>query len=151
MRMRNVCLTGVHVRTSDKRQSVRMSLRGLSGYCCSCIGGDGGEAGDENEVDYLLPGGEWDPSVSGNASRPGSNRIKRGSRTSRGRRRTRTSSEESAEDGSACAYIPPEVPGATTVPTFRDFKLLKTVGKGAFGKVSDTRIYVYARYTHTHT
>ncbi len=41
-------------------------------------------------------------------------------------------------------YIPPRVPdtdqvdtGSFEVPAIEDFKLLRTVGKGAFGKVSD--------------
>ena len=130
---RGYCIrTAVRREIRDGTMASMLPLRRLCGVCCACLRGEGGETADENEVDYLLPGGEWDPSVSGNARRPGSNRIRRGSR---GRRRTRTNSEESAEDGSACAYVPPEVPGASTVPTFQDFKLLKTVGKGAFGKV----------------
>ena len=33
------------------------------------------------------------------------------------------------------AYVPPAIPSTSTLPTIEDFRLLKTVGKGAFGKV----------------
>lgn len=33
------------------------------------------------------------------------------------------------------SYVPPVVPQSRTLPVFEDFKLLRTVGKGAFGKV----------------
>ena len=104
-----------------------MSLRVFSSCCCSCTRGEGDETGYDNEVDYLLPGGEWDPSVSRS--------TRRHSKRSRSRHSSRGSEATSAEGGTVCAYVPPEVPGATSMPTFQDFRLLKTVGKGAFGKV----------------
>ena len=105
------------------------------GLCCCCGGcAKGGEDGADHggEADYLLPGGEWDPSVSAMVGRSQHNRT-------RGQRRRHGSDPKSKEFGdtgeSAGAYVPPEVPGSTSLPTFQDFKMLKTVGKGAFGKV----------------
>ena len=102
------------------------------------MGEEEDEAGYRNESDYLLPGGEWDPSLSSSV-------VKRRSRRSRGRDSGGASGSGSFGDKGAggedseSLYTPPEVPGATSVPKFQDFKLLKTVGKGAFGKVYTTR------------
>ncbi|CAI8043945.1 Protein kinase 2 [Geodia barretti] len=110
-----------------------MPLRRLFSCCCSCMGEEEDEAGYRNESDYLLPGGEWDPSLSSSV-------VKRRSRRSRGRDSGGASGSGSFADNGAggedseSLYTPPEVPGATSVPKFQDFKLLKTVGKGAFGK-----------------
>lgn len=81
-----------------------------------------------SEEDYLLPGGEWDPSVSGSTKG-------RSKRRRRSRSEVNSVESESADGSGACAYVPPEVPGATSLPKFQDFRMLKTVGKGAFGKV----------------
>ena len=49
-------------------------------------------------------------------------------------------------------YVPPEIPQSSLrtshVPSAEDFKLLKTLGKGAFGKVRYEGIltYVYTRH-----
>lgn len=113
-----------------------MPLRWLCSCCCSCARGESDEVEHTNEVDYLLPGGEWDPSVSASSNR---HRKKR----SLGRPRTRRSSanetfsvDNEDNDETASTYVPPEVPGTSSMPTFQDFTTLKTVGKGAFGKVA---------------
>ena len=112
----------------------KMSLRGS---CCSCLRGEEEEEGYRHEADYLLPGGEWDPSLSG----PSKDSPRRSRGRSRGRgRRSRDRDGRVADDGteseSGSFYTPPEVPWAvSSPPSFQDFKLLKTVGKGAFGKV----------------
>ena len=82
----------------------------------------------ESEVEYLLPGGEWDPNLTGSTKR-NSTRSRKGS--------GQVSSDGAAENGGACAYVPPEIRGTTSLPKFQDFKMLKTVGKGAFGKVRE--------------
>lgn len=107
--------------------------------------------------DYLLPGGEWDPSVfsssghrAARGSRRGITRSGNGSRTSRKKsslrefwtrrfnrsRGSRFSHAASEEFGTAGGvYQPPEAPASRTLPTLQEFRLLKTVGRGAFGKV----------------
>lgn len=72
---------------------------------------------------FLLPGGEWDPSLSRSNSR-GFKRLN----TKSGHYR-----DQSERDG---LYQPPTVAPSKVLPTFEDFKLLKTVGRGAFGKAS---------------
>lgn len=105
---------------------------------CSCLRGEEDGEMYKNEADYLLPGGEWDPSVSASVRERSSRR--RGAARSRnsgrsGSNRGGSVGDDGAEDDSGSFYSPPEVPGATSIPRFQDFKLLKTVGRGAFGKV----------------
>ena len=108
-----------------------MSFCRLCCCCGLCAKGEEDGADHGGEADYLLPGGEWDPSVAV-VRRTQHNRTK-------GQRRRQGSDTRSKEFGdtgeSAGAYVPPEVPGSTSLPKFQDFKMLKTVGKGAFGKV----------------
>ena len=115
------------------------------------MGGEEDEAGYRNESDYLLPGGEWDPSLSASVA-------KRRSRRSRGGRAGDSGSfadNGAGGEDSESLYTPPEVPGATSVPKFEDFKLLKTVGKGAFGKVlaraNKWGVARFARLLSSHT
>ena len=70
---------------------------------------------DSEEEDFLLGGGEleWDRSA-----------------------RRFTTRRTNRSNPSAHSYVPPVVPHVTATPTIEDFRLLKTVGKGAFGKVS---------------
>ena len=98
------------------------------------MGGDEDEAGYRHESDYLLPGGEWDPSLSASRSRRSRN-DRGGSGKSGGSGSFADDGASGGEEGESL-YTPPEVPGATSAPKFQDFKLLKTVGKGAFGKVN---------------
>ncbi|XP_019852698.1 PREDICTED: cAMP-dependent protein kinase catalytic subunit alpha-like [Amphimedon queenslandica] len=98
---------------------------GLTSVCSSCVGRDGArnqrrhqrlendpyeERADE---EYILPNGNlvWDPSSK------------------------KFSSQRT--DGRGPGYVPPDVPKseASRIPTVEEFKLLKTLGKGAFGKV----------------
>ena len=108
--------------------TVQCSTRDMSfrRFCCCCCCSDTESEADVNgpvsEEDYLLPGGAWDPSVS----------VARSRRSRRNTSRRRQGGEEEEEVN---AYVPPDVPAATSLPNFNDFKLLKTVGKGAFGKV----------------
>ena len=109
-----------------------MSLRGS---CCPCIRGEDDGAQYRDEVDYLLPGGEWDPSISG---RQRSRRSGGGGSRGRGHSRDGTLADDGAESESGSFYTPPAVPGAAAAPPKSgDFRLLKTVGKGAFGKVRE--------------
>lgn len=96
------------------------------------MGGEEDEAGFRDESDYLLPGGEWDPSLS--ASVKPRSRRNRGGRSGGGGG-SFADDGEAGEESRGSFYVPPEVPGATSTAKFQDFKLLKTVGKGAFGKV----------------
>ncbi len=114
-------------------------------WCCCCCYADVEDKGRTvpnasiTEEDYLLPGSEWDPSIS-TASSVHQTTTRRSWRTGLLKRRSRArggsgSSTSSAGNGD---YVPPHVPPtpSRTLPTFEEFKLLKTVGKGAFGKVS---------------
>lgn len=145
--------------------------------CCCCTQGDS-EKGVP-EVDYLLPGGAWDPNISASASASSpirttnrslgdaassshhhSSSSSRAGRISAGgkassyssslrsfwtkRFRSSRSSQSSRAgregyvgggDDAGGDYQPPPVVPSKTLPTCEDFKLLKTVGRGAFGKV----------------
>ena len=76
---------------------------------------------------FLLPGGEWDPSLS-TVSRSSTKVTPRGIR----RVVSKTGRDQSEREG---LYQPPAVLPSRDLPTFDDFRLLRTVGRGAFGKV----------------
>lgn len=103
--------------------------------CCGCACATGTKEGGPQsgpEEDFLLPGGEWDPSLSHASSR--SSRSSTRGKSSIRSRIVRADSD--GQSGAAAGdYVPPPVPAAKTLPTFDEFRLLKTVGKGAFGKV----------------
>ena len=137
----------------------------MSSLICCCARGEGTGKGKREDVDgedYLLPGGEWDPSVStspsriANSSRGGSQRSQHrpnsvGSRGGSGRSRftsflarqfrgSRSSQRSRVEaDGGAAGgdYQPPPLQPSRSLPTYEEFRLLKTVGRGAFGKVGE--------------
>ena len=128
----------------------------MSVLCCGCLRDD-----DKRKAvaggGYLLPGGEWDPSLyspkpvvtgrsihdsSGDPFSKTNSSVR--SFLSRKLRRKRSSlySQTTQSDGGGGAgeggrgdYQPPPLVPSKTLPTFEEFKLLKTVGKGAFGKV----------------
>lgn len=109
-------------------------------YLLSCVGccnpdtkdGPQTTANSVPDGEYLLPGGEWDPSNS-----TGSNRSSRSTRSNWSARLRRSKSDRSSDIVSDGNYDPPPfVPHSRKLPTFEDFRLLKTVGKGAFGKVT---------------
>ena len=128
--------------------------------CSCCTSGEEDERKKARENDYLLPGGEWDPSLSSSPSSRGSVRVldrtdsersdsSRTTNTSRGgsirsfltrrfgRGFSRSRSQASAasvENLSSGDYQPPPLVPSRTLPTMDEFKLLKTVGRGAFGK-----------------
>ena len=91
--------------------------------CLACCCGSGGDrlpvsGVEDDEEDFLLGGGEleW-------------NRVTR--------RFTRTNRSVTSDS----SYVPPILPHVTaTPPTIEDFRLLKTVGKGAFGKVRQQQL-----------
>ena len=130
--------------------SRQLSLHVVVMLCClSSKKIDNNERKDPlSDGDYLLPGGEWDPSVSRRGV--GSNSVSTNSGTSitsslralwtrrlRGKKRyLRTPDGEKAKQESG-DYQPPPLAPSRTLPTFDEFKLLKTVGRGAFGKVCD--------------
>ena len=111
-------------------------FRRLCCCCCADVKDDTRNAPSTTvtEEDYLLPGSEWDPSIS-----TGSAQSRQSSRPGRfkARGRSRGGSGTSSDGTSNGGYVPPVVPPtpSRTLPTFEEFKLLKTVGKGAFGKV----------------
>lgn len=128
-----------------------------------CVGGEEGDRGGKargpgsvKESDYLLPGGEWDPSISssplrtvahhhGPAARSDSTASDRTTSSSvrsflskRFRRKSRhseTSNRANSVADNNGGYLPPPLVPSKTLPTIDEFKLLKTVGRGAFGKV----------------
>lgn len=102
-----------------------MSLCKLCGCFASCVRGQD-ETGHVSEEEYLLPGGEWDPSLSKSTNRHSKSSRRKGSKLN---------TEESSEVRDTGSYIPPHVPGATSIAKFQDFRMLKTVGRGSFGKV----------------
>ena len=125
------CLAG----RSIDRGSVMSRRR----YLFSCVGccnpdtkdGPQTTANSVTDGEYLLPGGEWDPSIS-----TASNRSTRSMRSNWSARLRRSKSDRSSDIVSDGNYSPPPfVPHSRKLPTFEDFRLLKTVGKGAFGKV----------------
>ena len=114
-------------------------------YLLSCIGccnpdtkdGPQTTANSVPDGEYLLPGGEWDPSHS-----TGSNRSSRSTRSNWSARLRRSKSDRSSDIVSDGKYSPPPfVPHSKKLPTFEDFRLLKTVGKGAFGKVQSDHLW----------
>ena len=109
----------------------RISFRRLC-CCCACTKEKEDDNPPSEEVDYLLPGGEWDPSRSSLVSNihRSTHAAKRSPKHSLWRR-----GSGGREESAAGAYIPPDVPGATSIPKFNHFKMLKTIGKGTFGKV----------------
>ena len=98
---------------------------GLTSVCSSCVGRDGTRGQrrhqrlqndpleERADEEYILPNGNlvWDPSSKTFSSRK--------------------------TDAGGLGYVPPEVPKSeeSRIPTVEEFKLLKTLGKGAFGKV----------------
>ena len=113
--------------------SLGISFRRLC-CCCSCTKEKEEDNRQTGEEDYLLPGGEWDPSVSGI-----SHRSTHGTKHAPKHSLWRRGSEEGAS-----AYVP----GAMSVPKFNHFKMLKTIGKGAFGKVCMNAVYTRACTLH---
>lgn len=108
-----------------------MSLCKRCGCFASCVRGQD-ETDHISEEEYLLPGGEWDPNLLRSRSHSKSRRRK-GSR--------QTTAEPSEVRGTG-AYIPPHVPGATSIAKFQDFRMLKTVGSGSFGKVDCMYVFI---------
>lgn len=110
--------------------------------CCCCVEAEEKEwtvpTTSVTEEDYLLPGSEWDPSISTASSRHSTrSHTRQRQGLLRRRNRSRGSSGSSIDGSSNGDYVPPRVPPtpSRTLPTFEEFRLLKTVGKGAFGKV----------------
>ena len=113
----------------------------MSRWICCCSDGtsgtDGVARGQINTVesDYLLPGSAWD-----STSSSGSSKSVWGSLRGRGSKNKGTNKKPSvthSEVGldSPGDYEPPAVPPSQKLPAFEEFRLLKTVGRGAFGKV----------------
>ena len=76
------------------------------------------------DEDYLLPGGEWDPSVS----------VRKSNHSRKKHKELFSSTTSTERDGHLGLYQPPAIVSAQVLPTFEDFKLLRTVGRGAFWK-----------------
>ena len=95
------------------------------------------------ESDYLLPGSRFDPSVSENGGSFKGKRRWGNWQASRNKSGSKKSSVTHSVVGmdSPNEYEPPVVPASQNLPTYEEFRLLKTVGRGAFGKVCtvDTR------------
>ena len=112
-------------------------------FICCCVSGNKesdliASTKSHTDHDYLLPGGEWDPSLSTPPSQ---------SHSSKKRHSTKELANSLERDG---LYQPPALVPSPTLPTFDDFKLLKTVGRGAFGKVSLLCLYICTSVTKTH-
>ena len=123
--------------------SIDRSVMSRRRYLLSCVGccNPGTKDGPQPTVnsvtdgEYLLPGGEWDPTIS-----TASNRSTRSTRSNWSARLRKSKSDRNSDIVSDGNYSPPPfVPHSRKLPTFEDFRLLKTVGKGAFGKVPQSR------------
>lgn len=140
--------------------------------CCCCAGPSKEDKTRRSDADYLLPGGDWDPTLSSSPSHRtsvkstgplvGDDEDDNMSATSRSNtsssrfssnrfmsflskklswspaRRARNSQHHQ----SSGQYQPPPLLPSRTLPSFEDFKLLNTVGRGAFGKVICVCVHV---------
>lgn len=112
----------------------------MSRWVCCC--GDSSSSdhpgrGQINSIenDYLLPGSSFDHSAS-------SSQRSRLGWSSRNSSKKKHASKKPAVTHSVVGldspggdYEPPVVPPTQKLPTYEEFRLLKTVGRGAFGKV----------------
>ena len=117
----------------------------MSQWLCCCSDSSSDAAGKRRSStaghDYLLPGSEWDTSSSGSSSFLSSFRGSKKSNRGRGsgNKRPPVTHSEVGLDSPSGDYQPPVVPPSQKLPTFEEFRLLKTVGRGAFGKVCGSR------------
>ncbi len=92
-----------------------------------------------SDGDYLLPGGEWDPSLSVHPTSAEHKGSRFNVRSLLSKRINRGNSAASLDLQGSGEYQPPPLQPSRTLPTMEEFKLLKTVGRGAFGKVGRGR------------
>lgn len=109
----------------------------MSRWMCCC--GDTGNEGvarrgqiNTSDNDYLLPSSAKRNSK-GVSSVWGS--LSRGSKNKGSDKRSTVTHTEVGLDSPSGEYEPPAVPPTQKLPSFEEFRLLKTVGRGAFGKV----------------
>lgn len=116
----------------------------MSRWLCCCAdgtGNDGVARGQINTVesDYLLPGSSrWDASsrstVTSSKGVWGS--LRRDKDKAANKKKSTVTHSEVGLDSPSGDYEPPRIPPSQKLPSFEEFRLLKTVGRGAFGKVS---------------
>ena len=105
--------------------------------CCSDTSTDGAGRGQTNVVerDYLLPGSSWDSTSTSGSFKSSVWGSLRGSKKKAASKKPAVTHTEVGLDSPTGNYEPPAVPPSQKLPTFEEFRLLKTVGRGAFGKV----------------
>lgn len=122
----------------------------MSLFCCTRSEHEASASGSRVNItseDYLLPGGEWDPSVSSSPGHKAGRGNRRGiTRSASGRKKKKSSLREfwtrrfhgshaASEEFVSGEYQAPVAPASRSLPTLQEFRMLKTVGRGAFGKV----------------
>ena len=109
--------------------------------CCGDSSSDHPARGQINSIenDYLLPGSSFDEGSSSGGSQR--NRLGWSGRNSSKNKNKYASKKPAVThsvvglDSPSGDYEPPVVPPSQKLPTYEEFRLLKTVGRGAFGKV----------------
>lgn len=107
--------------------------------CCGDSNGGVNDAATRGQIntvegEYLLPGSEWDTSRSGSVWSSFRGSRKKGKKKGSDKKPLITHSVVGLDSPSG-DYEPPAVPPSQKLPAFDEFRLLKTVGRGAFGKV----------------
>ena len=102
--------------------------------CCGDSSTDHPGRGQINSVenDYLLPGSSFDSGSS--RSRLGWS-SRHSSKKKNANKKPAVTHSVVGLDSPSGDYEPPVVPPSQKLPTYEEFRLLKTVGRGAFGKV----------------
>ena len=102
--------------------------------CCGDSSIDHPGRGQINSVenDYLLPGSSFDSGSS--RSRLGWS-SRHSSKKKNANKKPAVTHSVVGLDSPSGNYEPPVVPHSQKLPTYEEFRLLKTVGRGAFGKV----------------
>jgi hypothetical protein len=104
--------------------------------CCGDSSTDHPGRGQINSIenDYLLPGSSFDSTTS-SRSRLGWSSRHSSKKKYASKKPAVTHSVVGLDSPSGGDYEPPAVPPSQKLPTYEEFRLLKTVGRGAFGKV----------------
>ena len=106
--------------------------------CCGDSSADHPGRGQINslENDYLLPGSSFDAATSSSSQRSRLGWSSRhSSKKKHASKKPAVTHSVVGLDSPSGDYEPPVVPPSQKLPAYEEFRLLKTVGRGAFGKV----------------